>query len=85
VVGDPRQTIFSFTGATPAYLTGFAAEFPDATVIRLVRNYRSTPQVLTLANRISGSFRGPPGRSRSSRSTAMSKRRPRGWRGAPPR
>jgi DNA helicase-2/ATP-dependent DNA helicase PcrA len=52
VVGDPRQTIYSFAGATPAYLTGFAAEFPDATVIRLVRNYRSTPQVVALANQL---------------------------------
>ncbi len=52
VVGDPRQTIYSFAGATSAYLTGFAAEFPDATVIRLVRNYRSTPQVVALANRL---------------------------------
>jgi len=59
VVGDPRQTIFSFTGATPAYLTGFAAEFPDATVVRLVRNYRSTPQVVALANRVGGRFRRP--------------------------
>lgn len=55
VVGDPRQTIYSFAGATPAYLTGFAAEFPHATVVRLVRNYRSTPQVVTLANRLTGS------------------------------
>jgi DNA helicase II / ATP-dependent DNA helicase PcrA len=52
VVGDPRQTIYSFTGATPSYLTGFPAEFPSAPVIRLVRNYRSTPQVLTLANKL---------------------------------
>ncbi|HUA41579.1 MAG TPA: ATP-dependent DNA helicase UvrD2 [Streptosporangiaceae bacterium] len=52
VVGDPRQTIYSFTGATPAHLTGFPAEFPTAAVIRLVRNYRSTPQVVTLANRL---------------------------------
>jgi DNA helicase-2/ATP-dependent DNA helicase PcrA len=58
VVGDPRQTIYSFTGATPAYLTGFAAEYPDATVIRLVRNYRSTPQVVALANRLSGAGGG---------------------------
>ena len=65
VVGDPRQTIFSFTGATPSYLTGFAAEFPDATVIRLVRNYRSTPQVVALANRLGGRLRrGGPGRAR---------------------
>jgi ATP-dependent DNA helicase UvrD/PcrA len=54
VVGDPRQTIYSFTGATPAYLTGFAAAFPQATVVRLVRNYRSTPQVAALANRLTG-------------------------------
>ena len=52
VVGDPLQTIYSFTGASPAYLTGFAAEFRDATVIKLVRNYRSTPQVVALANRL---------------------------------
>jgi DNA helicase-2/ATP-dependent DNA helicase PcrA len=52
VVGDPRQTIYSFTGATPGYLTGFPAEFPAAAVIRLVRNYRSTPQVVTLANKL---------------------------------
>jgi DNA helicase II / ATP-dependent DNA helicase PcrA len=54
VVGDPLQTIYSFTGASPAYLTGFAAEFPDATMIKLVRNYRSTPQVVALANRLGG-------------------------------
>ncbi len=62
VVGDPRQTIYSFTGATPAYLTGFAAEYPAATVIRLVRNYRSTPQVVTLANRLSGAAGAARGR-----------------------
>src|SRR5690348_17098161 len=52
VVGDPRQTIYSFTGATSAYLTGFAAEYPNATVLRLVRNYRSTPEVVACANRL---------------------------------
>ena len=52
VVGDPRQTIYSFTGATPAYLTRFTLQYPGATVIRLVRNYRSTPQVVALANRL---------------------------------
>jgi DNA helicase-2/ATP-dependent DNA helicase PcrA len=54
VVGDPRQTIYSFTGATADYLTGFGTYFPDATVLRLVRNYRSTPQVVALANQITG-------------------------------
>ncbi|WP_204286976.1 UvrD-helicase domain-containing protein [Microbispora amethystogenes] len=52
VVGDPNQTIYSFTGATPHYLTNFAVEHPSAAVIRLVRDYRSTPQVVTLANRV---------------------------------
>ena len=52
VVGDPRQTIYSFTGATSAYLTGFAAEYPGAAMIRLVRNYRSTPEVVDCANRL---------------------------------
>ena len=52
VVGDPHQVIYSFTGATPSYLTGFAAEFPGATVVRLVRDYRSTPQVVAVANQL---------------------------------
>ena len=50
VVGDAHQTIYSFTGATPAYLLGFRSRFPDATEVRLVRDYRSTPQVVGLAN-----------------------------------
>jgi DNA helicase II / ATP-dependent DNA helicase PcrA len=56
VVGDPRQTIYSFAGASPAYLTGFTAEYPGATVIKLVRSYRSTPQVVALANRLGGAL-----------------------------
>ena len=55
VVGDPHQVIYSFTGATPAYLTGFTAEFPGATVVRLVRDYRSTPQVVAVANQLTRS------------------------------
>ena len=54
VVGDPEQTIYSFAGASPEYLTGFATRYPKATVVRLVRDYRSTPQVVALANRLSG-------------------------------
>jgi DNA helicase-2/ATP-dependent DNA helicase PcrA len=52
VVGDPHQTIYSFAGASAAYLRGFEAEFPGARVIRLVRDYRSTPQVVMTANRL---------------------------------
>ncbi len=55
VVGDPHQVIYSFTGATPSYLTGFTAEFPGATVVRLVRDYRSTPQVVAVANQLATS------------------------------
>jgi DNA helicase-2/ATP-dependent DNA helicase PcrA len=54
VVGDPEQTIYSFAGASPEYLTGFSTRYPKATVVRLVRDYRSTPQVVALANRLSG-------------------------------
>lgn len=52
VVGDPSQTIYSFAGATPYHLQTFAQEHPRATVIRLVRDYRSTPQVVNLANQV---------------------------------
>jgi DNA helicase II / ATP-dependent DNA helicase PcrA len=54
VVGDPNQTIYSFTGATPAYLLDFPRRHPGAEVVRLVRDYRSTPQVVELANRVLG-------------------------------
>jgi DNA helicase-2/ATP-dependent DNA helicase PcrA len=52
VVGDPDQTIYSFTGASSDYLTTFADRYPGARLVRLSRNYRSTPQVLALANRL---------------------------------
>ena len=62
VVGDPSQTIYSFTGASPEHLLGFARTHPGAAQITLVRDYRSTPQVVTLANRllVSGRRRGEP-------------------------
>jgi DNA helicase-2/ATP-dependent DNA helicase PcrA len=52
VVGDANQTIYSFTGATPQYLLDFSRRFPDAALVRLERDYRSTPQVVSLANRV---------------------------------
>ncbi|MER1996578.1 MAG: ATP-dependent DNA helicase UvrD2 [Arthrobacter sp.] len=52
VVGDASQTIYSFTGATSRHLLEFTHRFPGAEVVKLVRDYRSTPQVVTLANRI---------------------------------
>lgn len=50
VVGDPSQTIYSFTGATPYHLLTFGKKHQNAQMIRLIRDYRSTPQVVTLAN-----------------------------------
>ena len=50
VVGDAAQTIYSFAGASAEHLLGFARRYPTATVVSLVRNYRSTPQVVSVAN-----------------------------------
>ena len=50
VVGDPRQTIYSFAGASPQILSSFARRHPGAQRIELVRNYRSTPQIVAAAN-----------------------------------
>ncbi|MEU1431388.1 ATP-dependent DNA helicase UvrD2 [Nocardia sp. NPDC005746] len=58
VVGDANQTIYSFTGASPTFLLDFSRRFPEATVVRLERDYRSTPQVVSLANRVIGAARG---------------------------
>ncbi len=52
VVGDEDQTIYTFTGATSDYLTGFAARYPGGREITLSRNYRSSPEILALANRL---------------------------------
>src|SRR5436190_23035071 len=50
VVGDDYQTIYAFTGASPRYLIGFPERYPEAHVVRLQENYRSTPQILAVAN-----------------------------------
>src|SRR5436305_2160357 len=51
-VGDDYQSIYAFTRATPQYLLDLPQRFPHATVVRLESNYRSSPEVLELANRI---------------------------------
>ena len=59
VVGDPDQTIYTFTGATPEFLLDFAERHPGARTVTLAENYRSSPQILELANRlIAGGPRG---------------------------
>ena len=52
VVGDDYQSIYAFTGAGPEHLLGTPTRFPNALVVRLEENYRSTPEVLALANRL---------------------------------
>lgn len=58
VVGDASQTIYSFTGASPRYLLDFPKRWGGARVVRLVRDYRSTPQVVALANGVLANARG---------------------------
>lgn len=58
VVGDASQTIYSFTGATPDHLLNFRTRHPGATMVKLVRDYRSTPQVVHLANGLLSQARG---------------------------
>jgi DNA helicase-2/ATP-dependent DNA helicase PcrA len=64
VVGDASQTIYSFTGATSSYLIDFPKQRRDAVVVRLVRDYRSTPQVVGLANAVIRQARGNEARLR---------------------
>ncbi len=64
VVGDASQTIYSFTGATSSYLVDFARAHPQSTVIRLERDYRSTPQVVELANQVIAAATGAEARVR---------------------
>lgn len=58
VVGDPSQTIYSFTGASSEYLIRFGSEFAGAQEFRLEQNYRSTPQIISIANHV---IQGRPG------------------------
>lgn len=64
VVGDANQTIYSFAGASPRPLLEFTRRFPEASVVRLERDYRSTPQVVLLANRVISGARDRPAGSR---------------------
>ncbi|MFE1575729.1 ATP-dependent DNA helicase UvrD2 [Streptomyces fradiae] len=73
VVGDASQTIYSFTGATPDYLLDFRTRHPHATIVKLVRDYRSTPQVVHLAN---GLLAQASGRAADHRLELVSQRGP---------
>lgn len=71
VVGDAAQTIYTFAGARASYLLDFRKEFKRARTIRLERNYRSTPEIVRLANTV---LDGAQGRTRDSRLTLISQR-----------
>jgi DNA helicase-2/ATP-dependent DNA helicase PcrA len=64
VVGDANQTIYTFAGATPRHLLEFPRRFPEAVVVRLERDYRSTPQVVAAANTLIGAARNRPAGTR---------------------
>jgi len=60
VVGDPNQTIYSFSGANASFLENFDSRYPGANVISLTKNYRSTPEIISLANRVRGNQKFEP-------------------------
>jgi DNA helicase-2/ATP-dependent DNA helicase PcrA len=64
VVGDANQTIYTFAGASPKHLLEFPRRFPEAVVVRLQRDYRSTPQVVGCANTLIGAARDRPAGTR---------------------
>jgi ATP-dependent DNA helicase UvrD/PcrA len=60
VVGDPAQTIYTFAGASERFLLEFPRRFPGCATVALTRNYRSTAQVIEVANTVLGGHSGEP-------------------------
>src|SRR5207247_1740937 len=67
VGGDHYRTLYASTGASPEHLLGFTRRSPLATVVRLEENYRSTPEILDLANRLAPRLGGARKTLRSNR------------------
>jgi superfamily I DNA/RNA helicase len=64
VVGDPNQAIYGWNGADPGFLAGFPERWPDAEVVRLDENHRSSPQVVAAAGSALGRHAAPVRSSR---------------------
>jgi DNA helicase-2/ATP-dependent DNA helicase PcrA len=74
VVGDEDQTIYTFTGASSDYLTGFIDRYPAARLVTLETNFRSTPEILDLANRVLAAGRRAPDERRQGEAARPTKR-----------
>ncbi len=60
VVGDPNQAIYEWNGADASWLRDIAVHHPGATIVRLRRSYRSSPEILTAATAVLATLPGPP-------------------------
>ena len=85
VVGDPDQTIYTWRGANIRYLLDFDQVFPGTRTILMMENYRSTPQILSVANSLIAKNTDRMEKSRTAHRSVCTTRaarrtRPRGWR-----
>lgn len=59
VVGDPSQSIYGFRGSAPATLADFHKRFPEARIIPLETNYRSSPEIVSMVNAVDKAIDSP--------------------------